>query len=458
MSPVNNRSATLLPMPGDIRVSVPRPIRHLTTFVLREQGDWFEQEIPFLRRWLRPGMKAIDIGANYGVYTLTLARAVGPTGQVWSFEPAASTAAYLANSIDANGFDNITLVRQGLSDRQGEAAFHVSANAELSSLNPAQPSGRVETIELTTLDRCRKTFDWQGVDFIKLDAEGEESRIVAAGGTLLREESPLIMLELKHARQINHSLLAALGALDYRLFRLLPGPGILVPFDPAQHFDPYLLNLFAARRDRIRQLSDEGRLLAELTPVRTDVTGAGRRYLENLPFTRKYRDGDPDATAVALMDHYAASLDRELAPHQRVACLRRAMKLALTGDRAASRPLERVATEARVAADLGQRNHAVSILGRAIASDAGVDANPPRLPFLPASERYDAVDPAAHPNRWLLSSVLERWVVEHAYSSYFTGTKALGALQRIARLGFADDAMNRRLELVSALRPGSGSG
>jgi hypothetical protein len=45
--------------------------------VLLEQEDWFEKEIAFVRRLLRSGMRAVDIGANYGTYTLAMARAVG---------------------------------------------------------------------------------------------------------------------------------------------------------------------------------------------------------------------------------------------------------------------------------------------------------------------------------------------------------------------------------------------
>jgi hypothetical protein len=42
--------------------------------VLIEQEDWFEKEICFVRRLLQPGMRAADIGANYGTCTLAMAR------------------------------------------------------------------------------------------------------------------------------------------------------------------------------------------------------------------------------------------------------------------------------------------------------------------------------------------------------------------------------------------------
>ena len=57
------------------------PASSMSAYVLLEQEDWFEKEIAFVRRMLRPGMRVIDIGANYGTYTLAMARAVGLEGK-----------------------------------------------------------------------------------------------------------------------------------------------------------------------------------------------------------------------------------------------------------------------------------------------------------------------------------------------------------------------------------------
>src|SRR5689334_11219087 len=81
----------------------------MTTYVLLEQEDWFEKEIAFVRRVLRPGMRAIDIGANYGLYTLAMAQNVGPEGAVWSYEPASAASDCLRRTIARNGLTNIHL-------------------------------------------------------------------------------------------------------------------------------------------------------------------------------------------------------------------------------------------------------------------------------------------------------------------------------------------------------------
>ena len=83
------------------RVVVPDSLDLFTPYVLLEQQDWFEDEIKFLRRLLQPAMKVVDIGASYGVYTLSMATSVGPAGQVWAFEPASGTANLLEQGMVA---------------------------------------------------------------------------------------------------------------------------------------------------------------------------------------------------------------------------------------------------------------------------------------------------------------------------------------------------------------------
>ena len=143
---------TILTMVDGVRVVVPDSLDLITPYVLREQQDWFEDEIKFLRRVLQPGEKVIDVGANYGVYALSMALAVGPEGHVWAFEPASSTANLLAEGIAANGFAHVTLERSALSNARGTAQLSLNLNSELNALLHDQPSeGASETVSTRTL-------------------------------------------------------------------------------------------------------------------------------------------------------------------------------------------------------------------------------------------------------------------------------------------------------------------
>src|ERR1700678_1015795 len=117
----------VLTMVDGVRIVVPDSLDLITPFVLREQQDFFEDELPFVRQLLQPGQNVIDIGANYGVYTLPMAQKIGATGHVWAFEPASSTAQFLARGIAENGFGHVTLEQKAMSRGAGRAqlAFHV---------------------------------------------------------------------------------------------------------------------------------------------------------------------------------------------------------------------------------------------------------------------------------------------------------------------------------------------
>jgi hypothetical protein len=57
-----------LRMADGTEITVPSSLEAITTYVLLEQEKWFEKETAFITRWLRPGMNAIDLGANLRVY------------------------------------------------------------------------------------------------------------------------------------------------------------------------------------------------------------------------------------------------------------------------------------------------------------------------------------------------------------------------------------------------------
>ena len=92
-----------LRIPAGVEVCVRNDLASVTSYVLAEQNDWFEPELAFLRRWLRPGMTAVDVGASHGVFALTMARLVGPSGRVMAFEPGLEPHGLLERSIARNG-------------------------------------------------------------------------------------------------------------------------------------------------------------------------------------------------------------------------------------------------------------------------------------------------------------------------------------------------------------------
>src|SRR5712691_10762183 len=182
----------ILRLSNGVTLAVPPALQSVTTYLLLEQETWFEKELTFLPHVLRQGMTAIDIGANVGIYSLTMARLVAP-GKVFAYEPASEPRAFLERSRELNQASNLEISAFALSDgrRQGHLAF--AASSEMNALGDSGPGERVE---ITSLDLEEAERGWPAPDFVKIDAEGEEERVLAGGAQFFSRHSPLVMIEI----------------------------------------------------------------------------------------------------------------------------------------------------------------------------------------------------------------------------------------------------------------------
>jgi protein O-GlcNAc transferase len=463
------QSTTTITLDDGMRIIVPDSLNMITTYVLQEQEDWFEDEIKFLRKLVQPGHKVVDIGANYGVYTLTLARLVGSMGYVWAYEPASMTARLLTESIAANDLRNVLVEQKALSFEKGTAQLSLNDNSELNALvhNDAS-TNKTETVTLTTLDECFETNNWKDIEFVKLDAEGEEENILRGGRVFLATESPLIQFEVKSGTELHLELIRAFDELGYKSYRLVPGLNALVPFDVNEPVDGYLLNLFSCKPDRVATLVERGLLVEprttdqfkeehykEISSNRKDeLTDSWLSMLVKLPYGKMCSDSwrktlaseeNPELQHAMLL--YAKSRNLSLPSAERFAALEESYFYLKT--LCESQPSHlRLSSLARIAREYGARTIAVKALSQLCNTIFERRQINPTEPFLAPGERFDSVPPNNSIGNWIAAAALEEFERQSAFSSYYTGMSALQRLQIIRKLGFGSPEMNRRLDLV----------
>ena len=245
-----------------ITLHLPPSMRSLSTYVLLEQERWFEPEMSLLPLLLQPGENTLDIGANHGLYTLELARCTGH-GHVWAFEPTSAPRTRLMHSVAQAGLGGrVTVVDAALADIEGQASFAVHDNSELNSRAGAGAGARREQVRLTALDTYLQTHAPDvPVAFVKLDAEGDELRVLAGGSRFFAEQSPVVLFEYKHGGVDNTALLQAWTERGYALFRWSAELSLLLPFDPATAEGTLALNLVAVRPASQQPLADRGLLV-----------------------------------------------------------------------------------------------------------------------------------------------------------------------------------------------------
>ncbi len=141
---------------------------------LMTTGFWELWITQAMARVVRPGMVAVDVGANLGYYTVLMAEAVGPTGRVLAFEPNPAIAELLRRTVAVNGHDATTQVdARAASDVSGQdVRFHMPAGQPMNATMVAADQGAADWVRATTvaLDDVLPAR----VDFMKIDVEGAE--------------------------------------------------------------------------------------------------------------------------------------------------------------------------------------------------------------------------------------------------------------------------------------------
>jgi len=459
----DTRGMLTIRIAGDVFVCVPRDINLMTPYILLEQEDWFEDDIRFSRKLLGKGESVIDIGANYGVYTLSLAQVVGESGKVWAIDPSSATMAHLECSIARNQFRNITLIRAGLSDQVGRAYLPRETNPELGAVVVEVTEGKAcDEIELLTLDECEQRYGWRDIHFIKMDAEGHESRILRGGARFLSSQSPLILYEIRAGNEINCTLVDEFAALGYRSYRLAPGlgAGVLLPVENAiESLDPYTLNLYCCKPDRADALRARGLLCGmPAQEMQQDLSGTDRwqTVIDAEPHAQNYRDiwaqhaSERDRQAGwpvyrRALNHYALSRADELNMDIRAGHLRTAFGLLADLVRQDAN-IARLMSLVRVASEWGQRGLAVGVL-RELVSILGRQSLPLATePFLvpqPADREAGGDLPI-----WQARMIAEAFIRLSTHSGYFSGDAGLPLLDALQRLGDMSPEMERRRQLI----------
>lgn len=219
------------------------------------------RERNLMRRIVRRGQTALDIGAHWGLHTVLLSDLVGPRGRVVAFEPNPVVLSLLSHSVDL--LANTTLAPFALSDSVGTAPLFVPAHADMAGLSDwarsADRESRRFDVRVDRLDRLVAAGDVPPPDFVKCDVEGFEARVFRGAASVLdRRQAPTTLFEVnpRAAAEIGITadaaleFLGSLGAASYRFFSITSGELIPLERAPAQ-----VMNVLAIPEERMSILS-----------------------------------------------------------------------------------------------------------------------------------------------------------------------------------------------------------
>lgn len=194
---------------------------------LARYGEYGEEEGTFLRSLVQPGGIVLDVGANIGVFTVQLARHVGPSGRVFAFEPQRLAYQALCGNIALNSLINAWGFHAAVGAAPGRIMVPVldpfrETNIGGLSLGKWNQGDEVAvmTLDSLALPACH---------LIKIDVEGMELDVLVGGNRLIGASRPALYLE-NDRREKSPQVLAWLLGHGYRCWWHRPRL-----FNPANH-------------------------------------------------------------------------------------------------------------------------------------------------------------------------------------------------------------------------------
>jgi len=173
---------------------------------------WFvEGELGGLPELVGSGAVCLDVGAEFGLYTWSLAHLAGPAGMVHAVEPQPDLAGLLAVGRGLLGARTVTVHRVALGAEPGAGhlsqpsrglvrvhgrTFLADGTTGLGS-NAEFHRHRSIDVAVDTLDGLVERLGMERLDFVKADVEGAEARLLTGGQKTLARLRPSLLLELE---------------------------------------------------------------------------------------------------------------------------------------------------------------------------------------------------------------------------------------------------------------------
>jgi FkbM family methyltransferase len=193
-------------------------------------GYWEMWLTIFFARLIKPGMTVIDVGANFGYYTLLFGYLVEDDGYVYAVEPNPQVVARLRRSVDLNGLAKRTTIVGAAagSSHGGEVILYVPFGEAkngtiIGSGDAISPDlGSIHRVPQVSLDEVAAKAP--RIDLVKIDVEGSEEAVIFGLMRTLLRDRPALVLEFNARRYCDprrfvdqlQSIYSEMGYIDYQ--------------------------------------------------------------------------------------------------------------------------------------------------------------------------------------------------------------------------------------------------
>lgn len=187
---------------------------------------------------LKPDFIFYDVGSNTGWYTM-ISFAASEKSKVYSFEPLLEHVECQKETIYLNRKENsVKIFELALSDHNGKETIRLGGSGTSLDKDFLEVDFGTRTIDVQTLDSLIKEDHIPYPDFIKIDVEGHEYKVLQGARTVLQSK-PILFIEI--AKTLNNkrfihkefnTIFSTLASLHYKPYIVMDGT--IRPFRPSE--------------------------------------------------------------------------------------------------------------------------------------------------------------------------------------------------------------------------------
>jgi len=194
--------------------------------IIVDTGQFEDGEIEWVIDYLNEGSVFFDIGANVGIYSISVAKKSSDI-HIFAFEPVPNTAQIFKENINKNNVSsNISLIEEAVTNTEGFVNITMDFHSS-NYVTSYDSSYNCKLVKSTTIDSFVETNKVPRIDLIKIDVEGGETYVLKGAIKSIAAFKPVILVELteqtnqKFADRANHDysesiqLLLSLGYKYY---------------------------------------------------------------------------------------------------------------------------------------------------------------------------------------------------------------------------------------------------
>jgi len=183
---------------------------------LSEYGTYDPNELEAIKEIFKilktgtPNLVALDIGANIGIHSVLLSGQVGPEGLVHAFEPQRLVFNMLAGNVALNSIGNVLCHHNAVTDSAGPIKIPIFDFGKPMSFGSVELGG-TQKEDIGQIPISNKSdivagisidgMDLHQINFIKIDVEGMEIKVLKGAQKSINKFRPFILVEYLKSEQ-----------------------------------------------------------------------------------------------------------------------------------------------------------------------------------------------------------------------------------------------------------------